>query len=152
MKFLSHSQKLKTVIAVSEGIPKNELLSDPSYPDSPDPHIWFDAELWAQTIPTVVATLSEKDPQNAAFYAQNGRTYAEKLRELDEFTFREIQKIPAEKRILITAHDAFHYYGEAYGIEVRGLQGISTLSEFGVKRPCRSGQLYSGKEDSGRVC
>ena len=125
--------KVKTVIAISDNIPQELLLSDPKYPDSPDPHIWFDANLWSLTIPLVVETLSNADTENTEYYAMNGQIYREKLNELHKFHQEEIQRIQPEKRILITAHDAFHYYGNAYGIQVRGLQGISTLSEFGLK-------------------
>jgi manganese/zinc/iron transport system substrate-binding protein len=125
--------KVKTVIPVAAGIAEDLLLADPAYEEAPDPHIWFDVSLWAQTIAVVTQTLSEKAPEKADYFQQNAAAFQQQLTQLHQWVQEQIQQIPPEKRILITAHDAFSYFGNAYGIEVRGLQGISTLSEFGLR-------------------
>lgn len=124
---------IKTVIPVARGIDSTFLLDDPVYKNSFDPHIWFDISLWASTIGEVTTTLIQSDPESAKYYEENAKTYTEELLNLHEWVIAEIQKIPESNRIMITAHDAFNYFGRAYDIEVRGLQGISTLSEFGLK-------------------
>jgi len=125
--------KVKTVVPVAQGIEASVLLEDPSYPGTADPHIWFDVSLWAKTVDIVASTLSEANPENKSYYQQNAKVYQQELLNLHDWVVQEIKQIPEDKRVLITAHDAFNYFGKAYGIEVRGLQGISTLSEFGLK-------------------
>lgn len=125
--------KIKTVIPVAGGIKSDQLLQDPNYEGSPDPHIWFDVNLWASTIDKVTDALITKDEANAAYYKKNAANYRAKLTDLHSWVKETMQQIPQEKRIMITAHDAFNYFGRAYAIEVRGLQGISTLSEFGLR-------------------
>lgn len=125
--------KIKRVVPVSSGIPKERLLQDPNYEGAPDPHIWFDVDLWAMTIDIVNNALKEASPENAAYFDQNAATYKAALAQLQNWVEEKMQLIPADKRIMITAHDAFSYFGRAYQVEVRGLQGISTLSEFGLK-------------------
>ncbi len=126
-------ERIKTVIPVARGIDSTFLLDDPIYQNAFDPHIWFDVSLWASTIGEVTSTLIEADPDNAAYYEKNASAYTNELLGLHEWVKTEIATIPEDKRIMITAHDAFNYFGRAYDIEVRGLQGISTLSEFGLK-------------------
>ncbi|MGW8123966.1 metal ABC transporter solute-binding protein, Zn/Mn family [Roseivirga echinicomitans] len=125
--------RIKTVVPVSKGVDPTFLLSDPVFTGSIDPHIWFDVSIWSATIKEVLAIMIETDPDNEAFYEKNAIAYAQELTDLHEWVTNEIASIPYNQRILITAHDAFSYFGRAYGIEVRGLQGISTLSEFGLK-------------------
>jgi len=126
-------ERIKTVIPVTRGIDSTFLLDDPIYQNAFDPHIWFDVSLWASTIGEVTSTLIEADPDNAAYYEKNASAYTNELLSLHEWVKTEIATIPEDKRIMITAHDAFNYFGRAYDIKVRGLQGISTLSEFGLK-------------------
>ena len=126
----------KPVVAIAKQIDKSLLHGDPKYPNDDsanDPHIWFDVSLWRQTIPVVEKVLSEFDPENAANYALSATSYISKLTELHDWTADEIAKIPEENKILITSHDAFGYFGSAYDLEVDALQGISTVSEFGLK-------------------
>ena len=122
--------RTKTVVAVSRDIPKDRLRkpSEGEY----DPHIWFDVALWAETLNVVVETLSELDAEGADVFRANAEAYREQLRDLHTWAKTQIERIPADQRVLITAHDAFGYFGIAYGIEVRGLQGISTVAEYGV--------------------
>lgn len=126
-------ERIKTVIPVSRGIDSLLLLDDPIYQGTYDPHIWFDVNLWTGTINEVLATLASVDPEATSYYEANAMAYRDSLLALHEWTLAQIQDIPPTRRVLITAHDAFSYFGRAYGIEVRGLQGISTLSEFGLK-------------------
>lgn len=97
-----------------------------------DPHLWMDASLWAQTVPTIAATLAELAPGCADAIAGRAEAYAAQLDALHAWVAESIATIPEDQRILVTAHDAFAYYGRAYGIEVAGIQGISTESEAGV--------------------
>ncbi len=126
-------ERIKKVAPVAQAVDSSFLLADPVYQGAKDPHIWFDVSLWVSTIPAVVNTLIEIDPESQVYFEENAATFRKELLELHQWVAAEIQKIPENQRIMITAHDAFNYFGEAYGIEVRGLQGISTLSEFGLK-------------------
>jgi manganese/zinc/iron transport system substrate-binding protein len=119
----------KTVVAVSAGIDRAELLASPIYPDEYDPHIWFDVTLWMQAVEQVRDTLIEYDPEHAADYEANAAAYLIELQSLHEYVQEQAQRVPESQRVLITAHDAFNYFGRAYGFEVLGLQGISTASE-----------------------
>ncbi len=125
--------RIKNVVPVAGRIEASRLLSDPVYTDAHDPHVWFDVNLWSSTIDVVVEILSAEDAENAAFYQKNGKNLKAEFALLDNWVRTQVSTIPEDKRILITAHDAFNYFGKAYDIEVRGLQGISTLSEFGLK-------------------
>jgi manganese/zinc/iron transport system substrate-binding protein len=120
------------VAAVSEVIPADQRLSPPEFQGAYDPHVWFDVRLWAMTIDVVARTLSAEDPANAADYRANADRYQAQLAELDRYVREQARRVPAERRVLITAHDAFNYFGRAYGFQVRGLQGISTASEAGT--------------------
>ena len=122
----------KKVLAVTGGIPEDALRRPPELEGNYDPHIWFDVSLWAQTIDGVVASLSEVDPGGTAVYRENGARYRRELEALHQWVIEQVAQIPEDGRVLITAHDAFGYFGMAYGIEVVGLQGISTVAEYGV--------------------
>lgn len=120
------------VAAVSEIIPTDQRLSPPEFKGAYDPHVWFDVRLWALTIDVVARTLSEADPAHARDFAANAERYRAQLADLDRYVREQAARVPAERRVLITAHDAFNYFGRAYGFQVRGLQGISTASEAGT--------------------
>jgi manganese/zinc/iron transport system substrate-binding protein len=123
--------KQKTVLPIATGIKKENLIR--VNPNTYDPHIWFDVALWSQTIDFIRDKLIEKDAKNAVFYRQNAEKYVLELQKLHQNIKTELAQIPENQRVLITAHDAFEYFGKAYHIQVRGLQGISTLAEFGLK-------------------
>jgi manganese/zinc/iron transport system substrate-binding protein len=95
-----------------------------------DPHVWFDVSLWQVAVHTVQRRLSALDPGSDALYRANAARYLAELDALDAYALTQIETIPPESRVLITAHDAFGYFGARYGLEVRGLQGISTASEI----------------------
>lgn len=121
----------KPVFAVTESIPRDEILE--VHDGQFDPHLWFDVSLWSQCAEVVSTALSEFDPAHAAEYQQRTTEYRQRLAALHEECQTRLATIPAERRVLVTAHDAFSYFGRAYDMEVRAIQGISTDSEAGVK-------------------
>jgi manganese/zinc/iron transport system substrate-binding protein len=124
----------RNVVAVTDGIVTADLLSpQEDFEGTKDPHVWGDPLLWKQTIDTAVAAISKADPDGAAAYQANGEAYKKQLDELTTWAKDKISTIPQEKRILVTSHDAFFYFGRAFGFEVRGLQGVSTAAEAGLK-------------------
>ncbi|HYG64552.1 MAG TPA: zinc ABC transporter substrate-binding protein [Thermoanaerobaculia bacterium] len=122
----------RPVVAVAEDIPKESLRTPPEFQGQPDPHVWFDVSLWAKTLGPIARALSELDLGNAADYQANAAAYEKELLELDAWVAEEVARIPEGQRVLVTAHDAFGYFGRRYGVDVIGLQGISTLSEAGL--------------------
>ncbi|MEE3234373.1 MAG: zinc ABC transporter substrate-binding protein [Candidatus Latescibacterota bacterium] len=122
----------KRVVAVASNLPEDRLLQPPEFEGNFDPHVWFDVELWSGTIDVVVTALVSVDPEGTEIYRKNGEIYLAELRILDDWVANELSTIPSSRRVLVTAHDAFGYFGQAYGIEVVGLQGISTVAEYGV--------------------
>ena len=123
----------KPVVALGDAVPKDRLLSPPEFEGAHDPHIWMDVGIWAQTLPAIRDGLTRLDPAGAETYARNADTYGAALTRLDTYARRILSSIPEKARVLVTAHDAFNYLGRAYGIEVRGIQGISTESEAGLR-------------------
>lgn len=122
----------KTVVAVTEDMPRDRLVGSVDTGEF-DPHVWFDVDLWSMAAETVRDTLIEKDPANAEAYREQAERYLSELKELDTYVRERMLEIPAEGRVLVTAHDAFGYFGRAYEVEVVGLQGISTAAEFGAR-------------------
>lgn len=120
------------IFAVTENIDESNLLDNDETPGYYDPHIWFDVGLWKEAAIRIAEGLKEMDVENAEEYDNNLANYLEKLDQLDAYIRERIEELPEDKRVLITAHDAFQYFGNAYGLEVRGLQGISTDAEAGT--------------------
>src|SRR5918995_950614 len=118
--------------AVTDAIPRGELLRPAAFEGQYDPHVWFDVSLWMRAVEQIRDRLSELDPGSADLYRRNADAYLSELRELEGYVHEQAQRIPEERRVIITAHDAFNYFGEAYGFDVRGLQGISTAAEAGA--------------------
>lgn len=129
---LAQLQRRVKTVAVSDGISHQLLLSHTGFHGNYDPHIWFDVRLWKAGVKIIEESLAELDTVHADFYQQNAEGYMQILSELNEYVYQQAQKIPAEKRVLITAHDAFNYFGRAYGFDVHGLQGLSTVAETGT--------------------
>lgn len=125
----------KKVFPVAAGIPESKLrtVAQVNGISTHDPHIWFDVQLWMMAVAEIGKQLSASDPTNATFYATQTTKYLEQLKALDVFVKEKMSSIPETHRTLITSHDAFGYFGAAYGIRVKGLQGISTAAEFGLK-------------------
>lgn len=126
---MQHSQ----TIAVAETIDKATLIGSDYFQSNYDPHIWFNINYWKQVTDFVVIQLSEKLPEQADAFKINGESYKLKLNTLEAKVNATIETLPVEKRILVTAHDAFNYFGKSYGFEVVGLQGLSTATEAGVQ-------------------
>ena len=125
--------RTKAVYAVTEEIPRNLLRKPPQMHNAYDPHVWFDVSLWIRAAKKVQSVLEKQDPSFAEQYRKNGTMYQSKLQNLHKWVLKKIASIDKEKRILVTAHDAFGYFGQAYNIKVIGLQGISTAAEYGIR-------------------
>ena len=129
-ELLQRIGRKRPFVAVGNAVPKDELLSIGN--DLFDPHIWFDAKLWSYCPSTVADALGQLDSKSAATYRQRANKYSKDLLELDKNVRKKFKEIPQQRRVLITAHDAFRYFGRAYGLEVIGVQGTSTESEAGL--------------------
>ena len=122
----------RKVYAVTEGLDESSLREPPAFAGHWDPHVWMDVKAWSRCVGLVTETLAEIDPAHAATYRDNGRRYRQELDALDAYVRQVIGSIPERQRVLVTAHDAFGYFAEAYQIPVRSAQGLSTESEAGV--------------------
>lgn len=130
--FVKIGREGTAVWAVSENIPTESLLNLDTEGHF-DPHIWWDAELWMEAAKVVATGLSEYDPENSHVYEMNLKEYLKHLQKLDQDSLEKINSIPSEQRVLVTAHDAFQYFGHAYGLEELAIQGWSTDSEAGIR-------------------
>jgi manganese/zinc/iron transport system substrate-binding protein len=130
--FESLTRQNKAVIALEKGLDKSKLLLAEENTEIYDPHIWFDVGLWQDAASYVAQELSHIDPDNKDIYQANLQAYLKELNDLQTYIQQRIEEIPPAQRILITAHDAFGYFGKAYGFQVEGLQGISTDTEAGT--------------------
>ena len=119
-------------VGVAEGVDESLLLPSEEYEGYYDPHIWFDVVLWKNAAKVVKQAFSFYDPQNARIYEHNTKSYLEELNLLQAYVKKRVSSLRSERRVLVTAHDAFNYFGKGYGFEVVGLQGISTDSEASV--------------------
>jgi manganese/zinc/iron transport system substrate-binding protein len=119
-------------VAVTDSIPRDVLLHPPEFAGAYDPHVWFDVELWTSAVGVIESVLSSYDPAHAQVYRRNAAALRDELTELDAWVQAQVATVPAERRVLVTAHDAFNYFGRAYGFRVLGLQGISTATEAGT--------------------
>jgi manganese/zinc/iron transport system substrate-binding protein len=129
---LERLAKRKPVFAVTDGLDRKSLLTDEH--NHPDPHVWFDVSLWSEVAELIGQKLAEHDPANSATYKKRTAEYRAELAKLHEEAKKEIAAIqPKAKRVLVTSHDAFRYFGRAYDIEVKGIQGISTDQEASLR-------------------
>jgi len=119
-------------ICIEKGLDESMLLAWEDDSSIHDPHIWFDVSLWEDAAKTVAKGLAEADPNGKADYEANLDAYLKELNETDQYIRGRAAELPEAQRVLVTAHDAFQYFGKAYGFEVRGLQGISTDAEAGT--------------------
>ena len=129
---LAKMQGNTKTVAVTDAVNQDMLLSPPEFEGQFDPHLWFDVTLWMKTVGKVRDALSEFDPDNTMMYWTNAERYLARLAELHQYVKSQAERVPPQQRVLVTAHDAFNYFGKAYGFEVRGLQGISTATEAGI--------------------
>lgn len=123
----------KIQVPLAEALDKSTLIGSEYFASNYDPHVWFDIQYFKQFSEKVASVLSEADPENAEVFQKNKESYLEKLDALESEMKATINTLPKEKRILVTAHDAFNYFGKAYDFEVVGLQGLSTATEAGVQ-------------------
>jgi manganese/zinc/iron transport system substrate-binding protein len=126
--------RTRPVTAVTEMIDEKSLLEPPEFAGHYDPHVWMDVSAWSACIDAVATALSQFDPAHADDYRANAQSYRKQLDRLHEYGKKSIATIPTGARVLVTSHDAFNYFGRAYGLEVQGVQGISTESEAGLQR------------------
>lgn len=127
------SERTSTVGVAAATFEAHELLEDAEEPGEIDPHIWMDASMWAQVAETIAAQISDLRPDCAADIAEYTTTYTAQLHALHEWITASIASVPAGQRALVTAHDAFYYYGTAYGLEAsEAIEGISTESEASI--------------------
>ncbi len=123
----------QTVVRVTEGIEESRLREPPEFAGHFDPQVWFVVMLWARAAERVRDALVEKDPAGRGVYEANAERYLGELRALDAWARETIATIPEQNRVMVTAHDAFGYFGAAYGLKVLGVQGISTDSEASLQ-------------------
>jgi manganese/zinc/iron transport system substrate-binding protein len=121
------------ILAAAAAIPDDRLLRNELFGDYPDPHVWFDLELWQFVVREITKTLAEELPEKGEAVKSRGERHLAELAALDRSAKDLVARLPAERRHLVTSHDAFNYFGRAYGFEVRGLQGISTETQAGLK-------------------
>ena len=131
--FEKMNEQNKTTIAISDALNKDTLIGSEYFASNYDPHIWFDLAYWSQITRFITEKLSELDPENTTAFEANRDAYLEKLKALKTQLSVKVEELPKEKRILVTAHDAFNYFGRTFDFEVVGLQGLSTATEAGVK-------------------
>jgi len=124
----------RRVVAVAEGLDKDTLLGHEDYEGRYDPHVWMDPRAWADVVTAVTDALSAALPEGADTFAANAATFQTEIAALAEYADAALAQVPEQSRVLVTAHDAFNYFGRAYGFEVIGIQGISTESEAGLNR------------------
>lgn len=137
---------VKSQVALGEHLDKNTLIGSDYFASNYDPHVWFNIQYFQQFVSAVVDELSAKDPKNSEQYKANGKAFHMKLEALEAEIKEVIETLPKEKRILVTAHDAFNYFGKSYGFEVVGLQGLSTATEAGVQDVQRLSQYIIDKQ------
>ena len=133
-EFFDDLARQKTVIPVAESLPPEQLLSHEDYEGRFDPHVWMDPKLWAQVVDRITEVLAEARPESAAAFETNSASLKSELEGLEIYTRDVLATLRPEQKVLVTAHDAFGYFGAAYDFEVVGVQGISTESEAGLNR------------------
>ena len=132
--FLLELAETRPVVAVAEAVPQNLLIGSEDYEGRFDPHLWMNPNLWSRVVINVRDALIEIAPETEAQFRANADAYLTELAELSRYTTEVLSSVPVESRVVLSAHDAFNYFGNAYGFEVVGIQGISTESEAGLQR------------------
>jgi manganese/zinc/iron transport system substrate-binding protein len=130
--FAKLARSKRFVYPVTEAIPVEKLLEPPAFAGHYDPHVWFEVQLWKLCVDVVSKGLSEADPAGKDFYEKRAAETRARMDELHAWALKKSAELPAERRILVTSHDAYNYFGRAYGFQVVGLQGISTVTEAGL--------------------
>lgn len=132
--FFHELSERRNVVAVAESLPQDVLIAHDIYVDRVDPHVWMDPGLWRFVVMAVRDALIATDPDNSAIYLSNAETHIADVDRLTIYASEILATVPADQRVLVTAHDAFNYFGDANGFEVLGIMGISTQSEAGLVR------------------
>lgn len=132
--FFADLSRKRNVVAVADQLPKDQLRAHDDYADKFDPHVWMNPVIWKEVVKTVEAALSETRPEARQVFAANAAAHLAELDQLAGYAETTMARIPTDARVLLSAHDAFGYFGEAYDMEVLGIQGISTESEAGLNR------------------
>ncbi|KIC45386.1 manganese transporter [Ruegeria sp. ANG-S4] len=132
--FFNDLGRKQTVVAVAQGIDPSKLQAHDDYADKYDPHVWMNPELWRDVVTGVQAALTETRPEAADIFAANAAAHLADIDRLNAYAAASLRSVPEQSRVLVTAHDAFGYFGESFGFEVLGIQGISTQSEAGLNR------------------
>ncbi|NVO56210.1 zinc ABC transporter substrate-binding protein [Rhodobacteraceae bacterium B1Z28] len=132
--FFHDLERKRTVVAVAEGVDKSKLRAHDDYADKYDPHVWMSPVLWRDVVVQVQKALTEARPESADTFAANTQAFLAEIDQLDAYGKQVLTAVPENNRVLVTAHDAFGYFGAEYGYEVLGIQGISTQSEAGLNR------------------
>jgi manganese/zinc/iron transport system substrate-binding protein len=130
--FVKMARAGKPTVPVTDGIDETRLREPPEFEGKYDPHVWFDVSLWQETVPVVARELAKLDPGSQKLYEGNAQKYRQELADLHGYVQKRLGEVPPSSRVLITAHDAFGYFGQSYGFEVKGLQGVSTATEAGA--------------------
>lgn len=136
----------RDVIVLEDAYERSQLLASEDGDGAYDPHIWFDVGLWKEAAAHVASELADYDPQHAEIYRENNEQYQKSLDTLEDYILERVSEIPAEKRYLVTAHDAFSYFGEAYDFEVVGIQGLNSQTEAGTRDISRLADLIAERE------
>lgn len=132
--FMRDLEESGNVVAVAESLPRNLLIGNEDYDDKFDPHVWMNPNLWSLVVLNVRDALIDAQPESEQLFRAKADTHLAELKQLAQYTTQVLSSVPAESRVLLSAHDAFNYFGNAYGFEVTGIQGISTESEAGLQR------------------
>ena len=133
-EFLLELANERSVVAVAEGVPNNLLIGSDEYDGRYDPHIWMDPSIWSYLVLNVRDALIEIFPEAETSFTDNTEIYLKKIEQIENYANRVFASVPEKNRILLTSHDAFNYFGQAYDYDVIGIQGISTESEAGLQR------------------
>jgi manganese/zinc/iron transport system substrate-binding protein len=133
-EFFAGLAKRKKVIALAERLDRSRLLEHWEYKGRFDPHVWMDPKLWRDVVTAAREALSDLDPAGKPVFEANAARHLAEIDRLIAYSERVLASVPADARVLVTAHDAFNYFGRAYGFDVLGIQGISTESEAGLKQ------------------
>ncbi|MBV6632902.1 MAG: zinc ABC transporter substrate-binding protein [Alphaproteobacteria bacterium] len=132
--FMAELGERQAVVALGDQVSTDQLLAHDDYDGRYDPHVWMNPVLWGQVVDAAVAALSQNFPRDAELFATNADSYRGELAALATYADTVLATVPEAARVLISAHDAFNYFGDAYGFDVVGIQGISTESEAGLRR------------------
>ncbi len=133
-EFLLDLGAAQPVVAVAEAVPENLLIGHEAYDGRFDPHLWMNPNLWSRVVVNIRDAMAEVHPEGAETFTANTEAYLAEVNDLARYAAEVLSTVPVESRVLLSAHDAFNYFGNAYGFDVVGIQGSSTESEAGLQR------------------